>query len=130
MKFNLAMAIVTSILVGCASAPRTAQEKSVEVDGTTLKFNGSYNADNSELTLTVNNDPIMKGKFPPYTPTQNFTANYQGFTLRSHCYFGSVLGEQGGVFGAVAGVIQSANSSSADKCELFVNEKHVDDLYF
>ncbi len=131
MKRNLAVAsIITIVLAGCASAPRTAQEKTVEVDGKVLTFNGSYNEDRGELTLIVNGEPLMKGRFPPYTPTQNFNANYQDLALRSHCYFGSVLGEQGGAFGVVAGIIQSAKSSSADKCELYVNEKLVEHLYF
>lgn len=131
MKIStLATFVLVSTLMGCATAPRTAQEKTVEVDGKVLKFAGSYLEDNNKLILTVNGDPIMQGQFPPYTPTQNFSSTYQGLALRSHCYFGSVLGDQGGAFGVVAGIIQSTKNSSADKCELFVNDKLVDQLYF
>ncbi|MCG9712880.1 hypothetical protein L1D40_05885 [Shewanella insulae] len=120
------------LLTACASdpGPRMALEKTVEVDGTVLKFNGSYHDKKNILILSVNGDPIMQGRFPPYTPTQNLKANYKDFAVKSHCYFGSVLGKQGGAFGAIAGIVQSSKSSTADKCELYVNEKLVDNLYF
>ncbi|WP_028764165.1 hypothetical protein [Shewanella colwelliana] len=133
MKYaSLSALTLAVILTGCASdpGPRIALEKTVEVDGTVLKFNGSYHDKKNILILTVNGDPIMQGRFPPYTPTQNLNANYKDFAVRSHCYFGSVLGNQGGAFGAIASVVQSSKSSTADKCELYVNEKLVDNLYF
>ena len=73
---------------------------------------------------------MMKGAFPPYTPTQNFKANYKELKIASSCYFGSVLGEQGGAFGIIAGAIQASKSSSGDKCELFVDGESVETLYF
>ncbi|WP_428775112.1 hypothetical protein [Vibrio sp.] len=133
MKYaSLSALSLAVILTGCASdpGPRMAQEKTVEVDGSVLKFGGSYHDKKNVLILTVNGDPIMQGQFPPYTPTQNLNANYKKLAVRSHCYFGSVLGKQGGAFGAIANIVQSAKSSTADKCELYVNDKLVDNLYF
>lgn len=133
MKYvSLSALTIAIMLTGCASdpGPRLAQEKTVEVEGTVLKFNGSYNEKKNMLIVSVNGDPIMQGRFPPYTPTQNLKANYKDLAVRSNCYFGSVLGNQGGAFGAIAGIVQSTKSSTADKCELYVNDKLVDNLYF
>ncbi|QSX40147.1 hypothetical protein [Shewanella cyperi] len=133
MKLSyLALASAITLLGGCASteAPRIPQEKVVEVDGQTLKFSGSYSERKNILILTVNGDPIMQGSFPPYTPTQNLNAKYKDFAIKGNCYFGSILGQQGGAFGAIAGIIQSSKNSTADKCELLVNGKSVENLYF
>ncbi|GIU50630.1 hypothetical protein TUM4438_37340 [Shewanella sairae] len=132
MKLNTLLALtLVAVVAGCAAKPpRVAQEKVVDVDGVTLKFNGSFDDEKNILILSVNNDPIMQGKFPPYTPTQNLKAKYKEIDVRSHCYFGSVLGNQGGAFGAIAGLVQSSTSSTADKCELYVNNELVEHLYF
>jgi len=135
MKTSLLSTLTLAvILTGCASepepGPRIAQEKTVEVEGVVLKFNGSYHDKKNILVLTVNGDPIMQGQFPPYTPTQNLKANYKDLAVRSHCYFGSVLGNKPGTFGAIASIIQSTKSASADKCELYVNNELVENLYF
>ncbi len=127
----LSLSICSLVLVGCMSnPPKQAQEKTYEAEGVTLVFGGKYDVDHNQLELTVNGDPVMRGSFPPYTPTQNLNANYQGLRLSSNCYFGSVLSEKGGVFGRVAGAIQSAKAKSADKCEIFVNGQSVEHLYF
>jgi len=119
------------LLAGCMSnPPKQAQEKTYEAEGVTLVFGGKYDVDHNQLELTVNGDPVMRGSFPPYTPTQNLNANYKGLHLSSSCYFGSVLGDKGGVFGRVAGAIQSAKAKSADKCEIFIDGQSVDNLYF
>ena len=121
----------TAFLAGCAATPPIiAQEKTVTVSGQTLKFGGKYDVKKKKLELTVNGDALMKGKFPPYTPTQNFKANYKELKIASSCYFGSVLGDQGGAFGVIAGAIQASKSSSGDKCELFVDGESVETLYF
>ena len=72
----------------------------------------------------------MKGSFPPYTPTQNLKSKYRDLKIEGKCYFGSVLGDQGGAFGVIAGIIQSSKSSSGDKCQMFVNNKPMENLYF
>ncbi|WP_394203768.1 hypothetical protein [Shewanella waksmanii] len=120
-----------TLLTACAATPpRVAQEKTVEIEGKTIKFGGQYDEKKNELKLTVNGDTLMQGRFPPYTPTQNFNAKYQDIHIKSACYFGSVLGNQGGAFGAIAGAIQASKSSSADKCEIIVAGDTVETLYF
>ncbi|RUO74182.1 hypothetical protein CWI80_02165 [Pseudidiomarina sediminum] len=126
-----AVVVASSVLAGCGSTPPIqAQEKTIVHEGKTFVFGGQYDKKRNELQLTVNGDAIMKGKFPPYTPTQNLNAKYQETDISSHCYFGSVLGNQGGVFGAVAGVIQSAKKSTGDKCEMKIEGQVVETLYF
>ncbi|MCJ8301238.1 hypothetical protein [Shewanella sp.] len=125
------LVMLAVFLTACAATPpKIAQEKTVTVSGQTLKFGGKYDVEKNQLELTVNGDPMMKGAFPPYTPTQNFKANYKELKIASSCYFGSVLGEQGGTFGIIAGAIQASKSSSGDKCELFVDGESVETLYF
>ncbi|WP_341501614.1 hypothetical protein [Gallaecimonas sp. GXIMD4217] len=127
-----AIAGSVALMGGCASTPKpvVAQEKTVEISGKSLTFGGRYFKKENQLELTVNGDPVMKGRFPPYTPTQNLKADYDGLAIAGNCYFGSVLGSKGGKFGVIANIIQSAKSSSGDKCEILVDGKAVENLYF
>ncbi|WP_144212355.1 hypothetical protein [Shewanella donghaensis] len=119
------------LLTACAAKPPiVAQEKTVEFDGQTLIFAGTFDTEKNKLQLSVNGDPLMKGSFPPYTPTQNLKSKYRDLKIEGKCYFGSVLGDQGGAFGAIAGIIQSTKSSTGDKCEMFVNNQPMENLYF
>lgn len=126
----LATLVGCALLTACATKPIIAQDKTVEYDGKTLVFSGIYDTDKNKLELSVNGDPLLKGRFPPYTPTQNLKGKYQELKIEGKCYFGSVLGDKSGAFGAVASIIQSSKSSTGDKCEMFVNNKPVENLYF
>ncbi|WP_343817219.1 hypothetical protein [Colwellia asteriadis] len=132
LKKSLLIASVALItLAGCGSTPPIqAQEKTIAYQGKVYVFGGQYDEKRKEVELTVNGDPVMKGRFPPYTPTLNLTTNYQDVEVSSHCYFSSVLNRQGGVFGAVAGAIQSSNSQSGDKCDIKVAGETLETLYF
>ncbi|HQT30124.1 MAG TPA: hypothetical protein PLE48_02645 [Thiobacillus sp.] len=131
MTQSLLVAATTGFLLSaCATPPKTAATKTYHVKSQKLVFGGTFSPDANELIITVNDDPIMKGGFPPYTPTQNLNGSYKNIQISAHCYFGSVLGSKGGKFGLIAGMIQSANSSSADKCDLTVNAKAAETLYF
>ncbi len=131
---TLAIAAALSVLAlsGCATKIITAQPKTVDVSGQKLEFGGTYDPTHHELTIAVNNDPVLRGKFPPYTPTQKLNGKYKDFTVFADCYFGSVLagGRSGGISGIVAGAVQSAKGKSADKCDLSVNGKPTESLYF
>ncbi|ABL98924.1 hypothetical protein SHAM105786_07290 [Shewanella amazonensis] len=132
LKYLSLVAALTG-LAACSSTeppPRVAQDKKVAVEGVELTFGGSFDERKNLLVLKVNGDPIMQGSFPPYTPTQNLSAKYKDMNIKGNCYFGSVLGRQGGAFGAIAGAIQSSKNSTADKCELLVDGKQVEQLYF
>lgn len=58
------------------------------------------------------------------------SAKFKGMAVKGDCYFGSVLGDQGGSFGVVASIIQSAKSSTADKCDIFIDGTKLETLYF
>jgi len=123
--------IFGSLIAACASNPlRIAQEKTITVSGQVMKFSGTYNERNHYLTVTINGDPVMQGNFGSFNPTQNFNAKYKDIALTSRCYFGSILGNKGGAFGMIAGAVQAAKSSSGDKCEIWIEEKLQDTLYF
>jgi len=131
-KMILSILLGSFVLAGCSSTPtiRTAIDKNYEVSGKNLKFGGSYNEDKKELTIMINGEPTMRQTFAPYSPNLNMKAKYDGLNIASKCYFGSVLSRKGGIFGAVAGIVQSSKSSSGDKCELLVNDKAAETLYF
>ncbi|TMO84707.1 hypothetical protein [Pseudoalteromonas spongiae] len=125
------VALSSLTLAGCGSTPPIqAQEKTIAYQGKTYVFGGQYDTKRNEVQLTVNGDPVMKGRFPPYTPTLNLNTSYQEVNVSSYCYFSSVLNEKGGVFGAVAGAIQSSNSKSGDKCDVKIAGETVESLYF
>lgn len=130
-KSILIGALTLLALTGCGSTPPIqAQDKTVSYKGKVYVFGGQFDESKDEVELTVNGDPIMKGRFPPYTPTLNLASDYEGVNVSSYCYFGSVLGNQGGVFGAVAGAIQSSNSKSGDKCDIKIAGETIESLYF
>ncbi len=127
--FIVIASIAIAALVGCAS-PKTAQNKTVEVSGRKLEFGGVFDPRGNNLSLSINGDPVMNGSFPPYTPTLNMNTQYRGLEVRSKCYFGSVLGSKRGVIGIVAGAVQSAHDTAGDKCDMQVDGKVVETLYF
>lgn len=118
-------------LAGCGSTPPIqAQDKTVSFQGKIYVFGGQYDEKLKEVQLTVNGDPLLKGRFPPYTPKLNLASDYQGVNISSYCYFGSVLGSEAGIFGVVAGAIQSSNSKSGDKCDVKIGGETIESLYF
>ena len=131
MRSSLILAALTASLLaaGCA-APKIAQKKTVDIAGQKLEFGGTYDTRGNNLSITVNGDPVMNGSFPPYTPTLNLNAPYRGLKVRAECYFASVLSSKRGVIGIVAGAVQSANDRAGDKCDLQVDGKVVESLYF
>ncbi|WP_198674700.1 hypothetical protein [Rhodoferax ferrireducens] len=131
MRVALILCVLApSLLAACSSPPRVAQKKQVEVAGHKLEFGGEYVPKQTTLTLSVNGDPVLSGRFPPYTPTLNLRSEYQGMEVSADCYFGSVLGGKRGVLGIVAGAVQVGNGRSGDKCNVLVGGKVVEALYF
>jgi hypothetical protein len=123
LLFAIAAAVA---LVGCAST-RVAQIKTVETGGQKFDLGGTYSG--NDLTLTINGDPVLRGSFPPYTPTLRLNGNYKNQTVSASCYFGTVLGKRAGVAGIVAGSIQGAKGRSGDKCDITVGSA-TEALYF
>ncbi len=133
MKLQLVFSAVlaTVLLAGCAAKPpKMAQNKTVEIAGKNYVLGGSYNERKNELALFINGDPVMKGSFPPFTPTLNLNAKYSNINVKTHCYFGSVLGKQGGAVGIIAGAIQSSKSKAGDKCDITLDDNVTESLYF
>jgi hypothetical protein len=134
MRFGLFVSVVAGslLLSACIKEDviKTAQEKKLVVEGQTLNVGGSYNETKKSLEISINGDPVMKSVFRNYNPTQNLNAEYKGLKVSSYCYFGSVLGSKGGLFGAVARGVQSAKAKMGDECEISVNGKPLEKLYF
>jgi len=130
MLLGVACVGVFAMVSGCATPPRVAQNKSVVVSGTKLDFGGSYAPRENELTLTVNGDPVMRGRFPPYTPHLELNAKFQDMDVNASCDFGSVLSSKGGLTGIIAGAVQAGVGRGGDKCALAVNGKPTETLYF
>jgi hypothetical protein len=116
-------------LTGCASI-RNAQPKTVDIDGQRYEFGGSYNPRGTELTVTVNGDPMLRGSFPPYTPTLRLSGKAKDAEVVAQCYFSTVLGDKGGRIGIIASAVQGGLGKSSDKCEMTVNGKAAQELYF
>ena len=112
-----AIIVMATLASGCASI-KTAQNKSIEAGGQKFELGGTYDPKGKELTLTINGDPVMRGSFPPYTPTLRLNATYKNQAFHASCYFGSILASRGGVGGIVAGSIQGAKDKSGDKCDI------------
>jgi len=127
---TLASAAVLALASGCTTPPRNAVPQDGLVSGKPMKFGGTYLPREKQLTLMVNEEPVMRGTFPPYTPTLNLNADYKGNPVRAECYFSSVLSEKGGIIGIVASGVQSAAGKSSDSCKMIVQDKTVATLNF
>lgn len=110
-----------AVLIGCASSTRVAQMKTIEAGGQKFDLGGTYTPPARELILTINGDPVMRGIFPPYTPTLRLNATYKNQPFSASCYFGTILGGGGwGKKGIIAGSIQGGLGKSGDKCDITV----------
>ncbi len=128
-RFSLVLASLgaVAVVMGCASI-RVAQNKTVESEGQKFELGGTYEP-KGDLTLTIDGDPIMRGRFPPYTPTLRLNGKYKNQSVSASCYFGTILGSRGGVGGIVAGSIQGAKGKSGDKCDITVGSA-TESLFF
>ena len=133
MKGPLTVALPILLLTACATTPpmpNVAQPKTLEVDGQSVTLSGEYWVKKNQLILFANGDPLMRGNFPPYTPTLNLSSEYEGLPLTAYCYFGSVLQSEGGLVGAISGAIQGSKGKSGDKCEVKSGNSATQTLYF
>ena len=125
---------ISTLLVtlgGCATPPpRVAQNKLYTTNGQKLDFGGSYDVKANNLALSINGDVIMRGSFPPFTPTKTLNGTYKGMPIGASCYFGSVLSSKAGLVGIISGAVQDNNGKSGDQCNLTVNGKAAETLYF
>ena len=110
--------LVALTLCACA-ATRVAQTKTVESAGQKFDLGGTWDP-GGELILTLNGDPVLRGRFAPYVPLLYLTGTYKNQSVSANCYFGSILSSQGGATGAIAGSIQGAIGKGADKCDVTV----------
>jgi hypothetical protein len=123
--------MAVSLMAGCAhKPPRAAQKKTVQVAGQKMEFGGEYDEENTHLVISVNNERLMSGTFSQYQATLQLKSPYKGMEVSTECYFGSVLGNNHGVLGIVAGAVQAAKGKSGDTCEVLVNGKALEKLYF
>ena len=127
----LALAATTILISACATKPpRVAQPKVVKVAGVSYEFGGVFDVENNSLVITVNGERLMSGSFYTYNPSLQLKAPYKDKKLSASCYFGSILGSKGGVFGIVAGAVQAGNNKSGDICDISIDDKPVEKLYF
>jgi hypothetical protein len=123
--------ITAGLMTACATKPpRVAQKKTVTVAGQKLEFGGEYDERNTALSITVNSERLMSGTFSSYNATLQLKSPYKGMEVSADCYFGSILGNRRGVFGIVAGAVQAGNGKSGDTCDVLVDGKVLEKLYF
>lgn len=128
------LAVIPMVMLAACSMnppkPNVAQMKDVDVGDRTITLGGEYWVKKNQLIIFVDNDPLLRGSFPPFTPTLQLNGMYEGVTIESSCYFGSVLQSEGGLVGAISGAIQGAKGKSADKCDVTVDHEFTETLYF
>ena len=129
-RWPIALAAL-ALAAGCASKPpREAIPQTSRVGEPPIVFAGSFDVEDNRLTLTANDEPIMRGSFLPVTPVLNMNGDYQGTPVRAQCYFGSRLSERGGLLGMVSSVVQSSEGKTADRCEMLVEGAEATTLNF
>jgi hypothetical protein len=73
---------------------------------------------------------MLRGSFPPYKPTLRLSGKVKDAEVVAQCYFSSVLSSKGGRIGIIAGAVQGGVGKSSDKCDMTVNGKAAQELYF
>lgn len=134
---NILKAACTTFVItmasGCASKPpiEIANPKRFQSGEQALVFGGEYQIKENQLSISINGDSVMRGRFLPFTPTKRMNANYEGNDVQASCYFGSILSKKlPGVKGMIAGVIQSEKGVSGNTCRILVNGAPAVTLYF
>jgi hypothetical protein len=128
----VAVAVSAGLLGGCASSypPVTAPTKTLSAKGQRIALAGVYTHDKNEVVITADGAPLLKGGFPPFTPTLHMSGEHKGVAIRAQCYFASVLATKRGIVGAIGRNVQSNNSKTTDTCDIYADEKQVDSLVF
>lgn len=114
----LMLLVIVAVLIGCATKNRVAQVKTIEAGGQKFDLGGTYNPTGNELVLTINGDPVMRGSFPPYTPTLRLNADYKNQTFAASCYFGTILSGGSSKRGIIASAVQGGLGKGGDKCDI------------
>lgn len=87
---------------------------------------GTFDQRKDLLTVTINGDNVMIGRFPPYTPRLNLSGLYQGHHLNADCEF-----TVGIIRNRIAEtVFQTVRNKSGNTCEILVDAKPATTLYF
>lgn len=129
-KMLLLVALGTVGLAGCATPPKVALTKTIEANGEQLLLGGSYVIADREVTLTINGDPVMRGKFPPFTPSLNLKGTYKNFSVTAACRFGSVLSSHKSLLGTISGAVQAGIGKGNDICDISIPGRPAETLYF
>lgn len=113
----LLLVLAVAVLTGCAST-KVAQVKTIEVGGQKFDLGGTFSPRENELVLTINGEPIMRGNFPPRTPTLRLNATYKNQPFSASCYFGSILSGGFGKRAIIASSVQGGLGKGGDKCDI------------
>lgn len=115
-------------LSGCASVV-TAQPKQYSPDenGKGLwTIGGTYDRNRHVVTISVNGDNVLSGRFPPYTPRLDLPGSYEGHRLHAECDF-----TRGVIKHRIAETIyQNVRRNSGNSCQVLVDAKPAATLYF
>lgn len=129
MRVSTFLVLGFSILfTGCASLV-TAQPKQYSPGGEAAQpwlIGGTFDPQGRTVTITINGDNVMVGRFPPYTPRLSLPGQYEGHRLTADCEF-----TVGIVKHRIAeAVIQKVRNKSGNTCEILVDAKPATTLYF
>ena len=126
----LALSVLVSLaaLNGCASVI-TAPPKQFTPPGDGKKpwtIGGTYDRHRDLVTISVNGDNVLSGRFPPYTPRLNLPGTYEGHRLHAECEF-----TRGIIKHRIAeAVYQNVRRNSGNSCQVLVDAKPAATLYF
>ena len=123
--------VALGALAACSTPPpRVAAPQDATVAGKPMKFGGSYAPKDRALTLSINDEPALRGSFGPYSPTLTLSGDFKGQAVRAECYFASVLSEKRGRVGIIASAIQGGTGKATDTCKMFAADAEAATLNF
>lgn len=112
---------------GCSSLV-TAPPKHYQAaaDKKPWTIGGTFDSRRHLVTISIDGDNVMAGRFPPYTPKLNLSGLYEGHRLNADCEF--TVGIIGNRIGET--IFQSVRRKSGNTCAILVDAKPAATLYF
>lgn len=87
---------------------------------------GIYHQREQRVTVTINGDNVLSGRFPPYTPKLSLPGQYQGHRVLADCEFtNDIIGNR-----IAESIFQRVRNKSGNTCVVMVDGRQATTLHF
>lgn len=124
-----ALIAAAAVLSGCkepiVKAP-SKQYQPVGEDARPWTIGGIYHKREHRVTVTINGDNVLSGRFAPYTPKMSLPGEYLGHRVIADCEFtNDIIGNR-----IAESIFQAVRHKSGNTCVVTVDGRQATTLYF